>query len=107
MREIKEVNHCRRVEISVDSGAEPTGWLSDLCQDLAPHTAPIRKTLIAVEDVDNQSHDVIFPNDGQAVALPQASGEMTRVHHTGGWCELDAEELSSAQFPPEGRGVDL
>ena len=38
VREINEVSHRRRVEISVDSGAEPTGRLSDLCQDLAPPT---------------------------------------------------------------------
>ena len=107
MRETAEVSRCGRVEISVDSGAEPTGRMSDLCQDLAPHTMPIRKPRTAVEDAKDQNHDVVFPHDGQAAALPQVSGEMTRVHHTGERCEFDAGVLSSAQFPPEGRGVDL
>ena len=81
--------------------------MSDLCQDLAPHTSPVRNFPTAVEGPEDQNHDVVFPHDGQAAALPQVSGEMTRVHHTGERCEPDAEVLSSAQFPPEGRGVDL
>ena len=107
MTETDEVSRCERVEISVDSGAEPTGRMSDLCQDLAPHTSPVRESSTAVEGQAGQTGDVVFPHDGQAAALPQVSGEMTRVHRTGERCEHDAEVLSSAQFPPEGRGVDL
>ena len=87
--------------------AEPTGRRSDLYQDLAPHTSSVKKSSTAVEGPEDQNYDVVFPHDGQAAALPQVSGEMTRVHHTGESCELDAEALSSARFPPVGRGVDL
>ena len=71
------------------------------------HTSPVRESSTAGEDLESQNYDVVFPHDGQAAALLQVSGEMTRVHRTGERCEHDAEVLSSAQFPPEGRGVDL
>ena len=60
-----------------------------------------------MEDMNDQSHTAVFHNDGRAVALPQASGEMTHIQRTGGRFEFDAEALPPTQCPPAGRGVDL
>ena len=152
VRGINAVGHWRRVQISVDSGAEPIAGPGDLCQDFAEfvphdaardgvccwapgdlafpstpsegtktfkvltndvpraivsHIAPNGKPLIYVDDTDDKGCDTFFPSNGQAMDLPQASGEMARVRRTGGRFEFDAEALPPTQCPPAGRGVDL
>ena len=74
---------------------------------LAPHIPPVRKPFISVADMNDKGHDVFFPSKGQAMAVHQASGKVTRIQRTGGRFEIDAEVVPPTQCPPEGRGVDL
>ena len=69
--------------------------------------APNGKPLVYVDDTYDKGCDIFFPSNGQAMELPQASGEMTRIQRTGGGFEFDAEALPPTQCPPAGRGVDL
>ena len=63
--------------------------------------------MVYVDDTKDKGRDVFLPSNGQAMAMPQASGEMTHIQRTGGRFEFDAEALPRTQCPPEGRGVDL
>ena len=81
--------------------------IDDEHRTIAPHIAPIRKPLISVADMNDKGHDVFFPSKGQAMAVHQASGKVTRIQRTGGRFEIDAEVVPPTQCPPEGRGVDL
>ena len=152
VKEINAVGQWRRIQISVEAGAEPTAGPGDLCQDfaefvpndaardgvccwapgdlappsipsegtktfklliedvprtIASHIAPNGKPLVYVDDADDKGRDTLFPSNGRAVDLPQASREMTRIQRTGGRFELDAEALPPTRCPPAGQGVDL
>ena len=74
---------------------------------IASHIAPNAKPLVYVDDTNDKGRYIFFPSNGQAMELPQARGEMTRIQRTGGRFEFDAEALPPTQCPPAGRGVDL